>query len=182
MKTFSVLQGHGIRSSTICAVSAVFIVGCASNDIQNLSRSNSPGLDPSAAVYIAAPKDPADTDYAGTGQYVADTIAGQLNEHHIQLSIASTPADDQANLDAAHKQGAVYLFVPVITNWEHNATQWSFNPSTMGLRITIVDVASGKQLRVDDIQGKSSHISFFGTDPKELLKDSIEKYIDALYP
>jgi Domain of unknown function (DUF4823) len=98
------------------------------------------------------------------------------------LTIASRAADDQADLDAARKQGATYLFIPVITNWEHNATQWSFNPSTMGLRITIEDVATGKQLRVDDIQGKSSHISFLGTDPKDLLKDSVEDYINKLYP
>lgn len=182
METSAVRWNQLVRLFAVCGITIAGVLGCASNDIQNLVRGDSPGLNPSQSVYIAVPKDPTDTDYAGTGQYIADVIAGQLNEHHIQLSIASSTADDQANMDAARKQNATYLFIPVITNWEHNATQWSFNPSTMGVRISIIEVATGKQLRIDDIQGKSSHISFFGTDPKELLKDSIEKYIDQLYP
>jgi hypothetical protein len=182
MKNVNLQKSRLFRLLAICGITLAGLLGCASNDIQHLVSVGQSGLNPTEPVYITVPKDPTDTDYAGTGQFVADVIAGQLNEHHIQLSIATSPADDQANLDAARKQNAAYIFVPVITNWEHNATQWSFNPSTMGLRITIIEVASGKQLRVDDIQGKSSHISFFGTDPKELLKDSIEKYIDQLYP
>lgn len=171
-----------LRMFALCMGTAFLVLGCASNDIQNLINADAHALDPGASVYVVVPKDPADPDYAGTGQFVADTIAGQLSEHHIQLAIASASASDDENLNAARKQGAAYLFETIITNWEHNATQWSMNPSTMGLRVTVIEVATGKQIRVDDIQSRSSHISFFGTDPKDLLKDTIETYIDRLYP
>ena len=52
----------------------------------------------------------------------------------------------------------------------------------MGLRVTILNATTGAQIRLDNIQGQSSAISFFGTDPKSVLKDALDDYIKVLYP
>lgn len=172
----------GIRLLAIFAIAAAGLIACASDDVQTLVGTDSGPLNAGAPVYISIPKDPSDPDYAGTGQLIADDVAAELSKRHVQLTIASATATDDENLAAARKAGAAYLFEPVITNWEHNATQWSMNPSTLGLRMSIIAVETGKQMRVDDIQSASSHFSMFGTDPKELLKDAVENYVGKLYP
>lgn len=170
-----------VRELIIFAFVAAVFTGCASSEIQNLSKSGDAILNPQASVFVAIPIAPSDPDYASTGQYVATAISEEFSKHGVPVSIADQPATNEANLAAAQKQGADYLIIPVITNWQHNATQWSFNPSTMGLRIAILNVSTGTQIRVDNIESRSRHLSFFGTDPKELLKDMLEDYVNELY-
>lgn len=169
-----------MKKLIISLILILIISGCASRDIRNISGSHGVRLDPKQSVYVSIPGEPS-SDYQSAGQYVGTTIAGAFSKRGIRVSIASAPATFDANLATARSRNDGYLISSVITNWEHNATQWSFNPSTMGVRLTIIDVATGKQIRVDDIESQSSHLSFFGTDPKELLKDSLEDYVDDIY-
>lgn len=169
-----------VKKIIFASLLALLVLGCSSNEIQRISGSGKATLDPKQRVYVAVPKDPSD-DYQGIGQYVATTIAGKFSDDEIQVAMGSAPASLEDNLAAAKKQQASYLIVPVILNWEHNATQWSFNPSTMGIRITITNVQTGNQIRTDNLESRSSHISFFGTDPKDLLDDELDDYMDDLY-
>jgi hypothetical protein len=169
-----------MRKFIIYAACFLMLMGCASSEVHNISGSSNVHLDPKMSVYIAVPSDPS-SDYPGTGQYVATVLAGKFADHGVQVTIANGPATIEANLDAARKQGAGYMIISVVSNWEHNATQWSFNPSIMALRLSIVNVSTGAQIKVDNIEDRSSHISFFGTDPKELLADALDDYVGNLY-
>jgi hypothetical protein len=169
-----------VKKVIFVSLIALLVIGCASNEIQRISGSNKATLNAKQSVYVAVPKDPSD-DYQGIGQYVATTIAGKFSDDDVQVTMGSAPASLEDNLNAARKQQASYLIVPVILNWEHNATQWSFNPSTMGIRITIINVQTDTQIRTDNLESRSSHISFFGTDPKDLLDDELDDYMDDLY-
>jgi hypothetical protein len=167
----------------VTATMLMGLLGCGSDQIETLVGGDTAPLNAGAPVYIAVPKDPSnDSDYAGSGMFVADSIAKRLSERHIHLSIALATATDEANLEAARKTGATYLLEPSITDWEQHETQWTGTPSRMGIRMTIIAVATGEQIRVDDIVSDSGHISFFGTDPKELLDDAIDHYVSRLYP
>ena len=159
-------------------VMVAMLLGCASNEMRTISGSGSVALDPKAIVYIAIP---AENSSNSPGQYVATVLADEFSKRGIKVNMAEGAASHEANLAAAQKQGAGYLIIPVLTNWEHNATQWSGNPSTLGLRLSILNAATGVQIRLDNIESQSSHLSLFGTDPKELLDDAFEKYIKDLY-
>jgi hypothetical protein len=169
-----------VKKFIFACLLALLVLGCSSNEIQRISGSSKAMLDPKQSVYVAVPKDPSD-DYQGIGQYVATTIAGKFSDNDVQVTMGNAPESMADDLSAAKKQGAGYLIVPVILSWEHNATQWSFNPSTMGIRITIINVQTGTQIRTDNLESRSSHISFFGTDPKDLLDDELDDYMDDLY-
>jgi hypothetical protein len=170
-----------VVTGIVCAA-AITLAGCSSTDIQNISGSSSATLDPNQSVYITVPSTPTKGDNPNMGQYVATAIASHFSDDGIHVWIANSPTSFTENLSAAKQRGAGYMIVPILTNWAHNATQWSGNPSTFGLRIGVVNVATKQQIRVDSITSESSHISFFGTDPKELLDDALGDYLEELYP
>ena len=170
-------------NKTLPLVFAVlFLASCASTDIRQISGSSGTTLNPQKSVYVAIPKGPTSGDYQDVGQYVATALSEKLTDRGIKVTMAYKPASVDAELASAADAKAGYLFVPVLTDWAHNATQWSGNPSTMGVRIEIFNVANSKEIRVDSLTSESSHISFFGTDPKDLLNDTLDDYVDELYP
>lgn len=163
-------------------VAAILLTGCASTNIRHISGPNNSQLNPKKSVYVAIPKAPNKGDYQSVGQYVATALSSKLTSRGIKVTMAYKPQNVEANLSAASKSGSGYLFVPVLTNWAHNATQWSGNPSTMGVRVEIFNVASKTEMRVDSLTSESSHFSLLGTDPKNLLSDTLDEYLNELYP
>ncbi|HEX5314980.1 MAG TPA: DUF4823 domain-containing protein [Gammaproteobacteria bacterium] len=167
----------------IVMIATVIMLGaCSSTDIQNITGSPGATLDPHQGVYVTVPSAPTEGDNPTVGQYIATAVASHFSKSGVTAWIADSPSSFTGNLTAARQRGAGYMVVPVLTNWAHNATQWSSNPSTFGLRIGIVNVVTGQQIRVDSITSESSHISFLGTDPKELLNDALDDYLELLYP
>ena len=144
------------------AVLAV-LAGCtAKYQVSNLAGAGGAHLDRSIGVYVTLPQDGAfgTTTAAGSGQIVAQAVATAFAGVGARVHVAEkTTSNDQA-MTAARGLNAGYLAVPVITQWEQRATEWSGRPSRMAIRLNIIDVASGNQIASSAIEGRSRIVSF----------------------
>ena len=168
----------------ILVVSLVTLSGCASQyQIRSLSGSDhAVVLNRRGGVYITVPADGRyqDIHYPGSGQLVAQVLAMEFSKYARTVQTAPSRLRDDG-MSEARRAGSDYLVVPMITHWEQRATEWSGLPSRMGLRITVLDVASGKQLLSEGIVARTSKVTFTATTPDALLKKPIEKVVKRLY-
>jgi hypothetical protein len=166
-------------------LTVLLLAGCAKQyRVENLSGTrNTVTLMGTKSVYIAAPEDGRyeSTTYPGSGQTVAQVLAGAFSKFASKVNTADTPATMPNDFSAAKNAGASYIVLPIITHWEQRATAWSGMPSKMAVRITIYDVNSGKELTTTSIEGRSAIMTMFPTSPDALLRDPAEKYVSSLY-
>lgn len=162
----------------------VSVFACtASYKIQNIAGTTQVRLDSRQTVFVALPEDGhyEDKNYPGSSQSVAQAVAEAFSRHAANVVIASQRFSDDQNITAAQEVKAAYLVVPVITHWEHRATEWSGRPSVMSIRVAILDTKSRKQITAASINGRSRVISFTTTSPESLLHTPLKDYIDSLY-
>jgi len=170
----------------LCAtlLAVLMLLSCSTTEIQRAGKPGV-GLDPKQGVYIVVPQDPADPDYAGSGKYLANTLAELIAKHGVGIGIGTENATPDENLAAAQKQGARYLIVPVITDWQHHYTDIGpiGKANSAGFTMTVITVTDGSTVRRDDLAKSGTHMSFMGGgDPKDQMKSAMEAYVDSLYP
>lgn len=170
----------------LCLFLIFFILaGCAKQyRVENLSgTSNVVALSRDRGVYIAAPDDGRyeSITYPGSGQTVAQVLAGAFSKFAAKVNTADAPATMANDFLAAKSANANYIVLPTITHWEQRATAWSGIPSKMSIRITIYDVGSHQELTSTSIDGRSAIMTLLPTSPDALLKDPVEKYVSSLY-
>lgn len=170
---------------TIATLSLLVVLsGCtASYQVEPLSGSQRPTLDPAAPLYVAVPEDGAygETVYQGSGQLVTQAVASAFSARAGTVAVADQHVDRQTAMEQAAATGARYLVWPTIVHWEARATEWSGRPSRMALRVTIIDVESSRQVDSTAIEGRSRRMTFTSTSPEALLKEPLQQYVDGLY-
>jgi hypothetical protein len=165
-------------------VAAALLAGCtAKYQVNNLAGSDTAKLDRSQGVYVTVPQDGAygARPYVGSGQIVAQSVAAAFSPMASRIHIADKQLTNAEAIEAAKAQGAGYLVVPTIAQWEQRATEWSGRPSRMAIRVTVLDVATGKQLTSTAIEGRSRIMSLTSTSPESLLRDPLAQYVRELY-
>ncbi len=168
----------------LSALLVLSLLGCSARyQVQSVGGTGAVHLDRARAVYIAVPRDGAygGSVYSGSGQVVAQAVAAAFSEHVSSVRIADAPLDTSESLAVARSLGAGYLIVPVISQWEQRATEWSGRPSRMAIRLTLIDVATGAQLGSSALEGRSRILSLTSTNPESLLRDPLAQYVRGLY-
>ncbi len=163
---------------------ALLFVGCTARyQVNNLAGSDTAKLDRSQGVFVTIPQDGAygARPYVGSGQIVAQSVAAAFSPMASRIHIADKPLTNAEATEAAKAQGAGYLVVPTIAQWEQRATEWSGRPSRMAIRVTVLDVATGKQLTSTAIEGRSRIMSLTSTSPESLLRDPLATYVQSIY-
>jgi hypothetical protein len=140
-------------------------------------------LDPLKSVFVAVPQDGefANERYIGSGQAVAQATAAAFTKQGIPVYIGEgLLADDEALL-AAKSVRAGYVVKPLITLWsQHN--QWLGRLSKLGIRVSIVDVSTGRLIESRPIEtSHQSLLAFNITNPETLLEKSLNNYVSRLY-
>jgi len=159
------------------------LVGCA-NSHKLLRTGNSlTKLDSSKSFYIAVPRDGryGKIDYKGSGantaQIILMALAGYTNSvetgHQYQLLKDALIYAKESKYD--------YLIFPTILEWEDRATEWSGIPDKASIKISIIDVASDKNLDSVIIRGKSGIATFGGDHPQDLLSKPVNEYFHILF-
>lgn len=140
-------------------------------------------LDGAASVYVALPKDGSygSKNYGGSGRIVAGTIARELSSKAAGVEVGEEAEGRDGALSSARKVGARYAVIPVITHWEHRATEWSGRPSRMSIDVSVYDAASEKRLNSRSLTARSRIVSFTPTSLESLLTKPIRDYVNALY-
>ncbi|MCC7005601.1 MAG: DUF4823 domain-containing protein [Ottowia sp.] len=179
------MNNHNARSYLfVCLMMCIGIAACSAKyTTQNLSGTEKVLLEKNKSIFISIPQDGfyETKQYFGSGQDVAQAVASAFSHHATQVTISEKQLSKDQSIVAAQAAHADYVVIPVITHWEHRATEWSARPSLISLQIYIIDSKTGKQLTIAGIDGRSRIISFTRTDPKSLLRTPLAKYVDSIY-
>ena len=169
---------------TLALMLVFALAGChAKYQVSNLSGASTTRLDKQKSVYVAVPQDGSygATIYTGSGQTVAQSVASAFSKVAPKVTVGDRTQSNEEALASARKAGAGYLVVPVIAHWEHRATAWSGIPSSMAIRVTILDTTSGDQVSSTNVEGRSRIASVTSTSPESLLRDPLVEYVRGKY-
>lgn len=178
--------GSAVVLALACAAT-MGIGGCtASYKQQETSglQSASVQLDRARNIFIAVPADGqfGSRTYAGTGRGVAQKAAAAFSRYAQRVEVGGTPdwSRDQL-LAAARKAGAGYLVIPSITHWEARATEWSGIPSRVSMSLTVIDTATGAEVRSALLESRSATMTFIRPNPDNLAQQMLDQQIGILY-
>lgn len=160
-----------------------FVSGCADSHNVSPINTSSERLSASGFAYIAVPRDGqyGATNYAGSGQTVAQIVASAFAKHIDRFEMGRGLEQPDAAMAKARELGATYLVVPVIVHWEDRATEWSGLADKAEVRITVRDVASERTLASAVVSGNSGLWTFGGDHPQDLLAEPMDSYIGSLF-
>lgn len=140
-------------------------------------------LDAQKSVFITVPGDGefADALYLGSGRAVAQAIAMAFTRRGIPVLVAKGHLTREQALSTAARLDAGYLVLPVITLWNQR-NEWLSRPSRLAVRISILDVATGRLIESKPVETRNlTVLAFTISDPESLLEEPIYKYVSALY-
>jgi hypothetical protein len=140
-------------------------------------------LDSSKSTYISIPRNGkyGQTTYEGSGANLSQIIMMAFAPYANSVETGHEYQSFETALAYAKERNYVYLVVPAILEWEDRATEWSGIPDKASIKITVIDVVSGKTLDSAIIKGKSGIATFGGDHPQDLLTKPVGQYINSLY-
>jgi hypothetical protein len=160
-----------------------FVGGCA--DTHRISRYENTGtrLLTTDKVCIAVPRDGiyGDRQYLGSGRTTAQVINSAFAEHVNNTQMLKAGESMEESLMTAKKTGYKYLAYPMILHWEDRATEWSARPDRVEVKITIIEVETGRTIESAIIKGKSGLATFGGDHPQDLLPEPVGEFISSLF-
>jgi hypothetical protein len=181
-----------MSTKVMCAVSLVVLLSGCTTMLQMakpLTSQRKPAsitqvhLDALKGVLVAVPCDGdfADSRYLRSGQEVAEAIAEAFATQGVPVAIAERQlANEEAILTAARLK-AGYLVLPVITHWDQR-NEWFTLPSKLAVRISMVDVATGRVIDSKLVETRNlTGLAFIISDPGTLLAKPLHEYVHKLY-
>jgi hypothetical protein len=161
----------------------LFVFGCADSHSVSPINTSSEKLSTSEFAYIAVPRDGqyGATNYAGSGQTVAQIVASAFAKQIDRVEIGRKLEQPNVAMTKAQELGATYLVTPMIVHWEDRATEWSGISDKVEVRITVRDVASGRTLASAVVSGSSGLWTFGGDHPQDLLPEPMDSYVGSLF-
>jgi len=148
-------------------------------------------LDESVAVLVTTPKDGGygGRIYGGSGVAVARIVDSSFSRYARIVDVYPSEYHSLGDLkDIIAKNDYGYIVVPTISIWERRTTDWSKTPTQVSVKMSVIDVATGKEISSNFLEAKgassSSLVSFFGSSidrPEDLLSDLTDDYVDTLY-
>jgi hypothetical protein len=133
------------------------------------------------SVLIAVPEDGRFDDkvYVGTGHFVAHRTAQEFLKYTKQVMIAPSGVHDrEALLSTARKANEAYLVIPTITQWEHRIKTI---PSRAQIGMTVIEVASGREIGSALLAGDSSAAILKDSSPNEVAIVLVREFVRRLY-
>jgi hypothetical protein len=133
------------------------------------------------SVLIAVPEDGrfGDKVYVGTGHFVAHRTAQEFSKYTKQVMIAPAGIQDrEALLSTARKANEAYLVIPAIAQWEHRVKTI---PSRAQIGMTVIEVASGREIGSALLAGDSSAAILKDSTPNEVAIALVHEYVKRLY-
>ncbi len=121
-------------------------------------------------------------NYLKASPKVLDVLAQTLSAHMKKVKVLSKQQSRSKNLRAARRQGAGILIIPDILHWEDRNTLWSGRPDKVKLKLTIVNVRTGKTLKtkVFEQSGEWSFKKLSSDTPDSLLVEPLKVYFNRV--
>jgi hypothetical protein len=140
-------------------------------------------LDPLKSVFVAVPSDGefGSVYYIGSGRAVAGAITAAFTTQGIPVYVAEGQLASEETLQAATRLKAGYVVLSAITLWDQR-NEWLGRPSTLAVRVSIVDVNTGRIIESKPIETRNETIlSFTIFSPETLLEKPLNQYLSELY-
>lgn len=136
----------------------------------------------SSSIFVVLPADGrfGRTVYAGSGAMTAQALVVALSPVVKAVRLSKGRVDRAAGMAEAKRSGFTYYAEPIILLWEDRATEWSGMRDRVMVRITVLDVASGKLVDATTIQGTSKWATLGGDHPQDLLPVPMRDYVARL--
>ena len=167
------------------AVSALtLLVGCAdTHQLVRQGNSNNIKLSASDSVYVAISRDGVygDNVYKGSGATTSEILLASFAKRAEKVEEAQSYQSYDDSLNVARSEHFRYVVVPTILHWEDRATAWSGIPDRVEVKVSVVDVSTGKPVASAIISGKSGLATFGGDHPQDLLPKPVEEFVASLY-
>ena len=139
-------------------------------------------LEQGKSVFVAVPGDSTfgGVSYLGSGRTVAEAIARAFSKRGVTVHVAGKQLTDEDAVAAAVQLKAGYVVQAVITRWEHR-NGWFGYPDRVAVRITVVDVATGRVIAARSIEKRGRIVSVTTETPDSLLEDPLCQFANGLY-
>lgn len=161
----------------------MLLSACA--DTHHLKRTQGAGIasNQRSSAYIALPKDGSfgSAQYTGSGAMVAQEIGAAFSPYMRETVTGAHYEPMDAAVTSASKGEYDYLIYPKILHWEDRDTEWSGRPDVTPVKVTIIDVSSGKVVDSGIIGGESKIMSWGGDRPEDLLSKPLADYAAELF-
>lgn len=161
----------------------LFLAGCADKQQLIKLEDTNVKLDSNKSIYISIPKDGryGNINYQGSGENTSQIILMSLSKYSNNIEIAHNYQSLKEALSYSIKKDFKYLVFPTILEWEDRATEWSGISDKASIKISVIEVKTGKIIDSVIIKGKSGLATFGGDHPQDLLPKPVDEYIHDLF-
>lgn len=160
-----------------------FLSGCA--DTHHIKRVSEARISDThlSMFYVAVPKDGryGSTNYTGSGMMVAHELGAAFSPYVKESIVADQYESKDTAMHTAVDAGYDYLVYPVIIHWEDRATEWSGKPDVTSIKVSVIEVSTGKTVDSVLIGGESKLMSWGGDRPEQLLAEPASDYAEKLF-
>ncbi|MFN8641018.1 MAG: DUF4823 domain-containing protein [Candidatus Binatia bacterium] len=132
---------------------------------------------PATRVRVMLP--PAGPQDDEAGRVVAGRVVQVLQQNHADVQLIASN-DLTAALAEARTAQAVYLVEPTVTAWAEGHAP-PFTADQLGVRLELVDVASGAVVKTATFTNASSLFEISDTPPSSLLDARFDDAVRALF-
>jgi hypothetical protein len=140
-------------------------------------------LDPLKSVFVAVPSDGefGSVYCIGSGRAVAEAITAAFTTQGILVYVAEGQLASEETLQAAMRLKAGYAVLSAITLWDQR-NEWLGRSSTLAVRVSIVDVNTGRIIESKPIEARNQTLlAFTISSPETLLEKPLNQYVSELY-
>ncbi len=177
-----------ILKSILVAALIIPLAGCAAISRQFTSAPSEgvvflpPLLNPHGSIFVSRPDDGGTASLwcVDSGRVVSYAVANAFSNRGLSVHISEKRMTRDDTIRTAAWLKADYAVLPLITRWDPRNT-WLGWPSKLSIRVTIVDVATGRVLSSEPINYFNPLSSLVSPAPEVLLEGPLSKYVDGLY-
>lgn len=136
-------------------------------------------VDDSPATRVRVMLPPPGTQGDENGRVIAGRVVQVLQQTHADVQLIAS-SDATAALAEARAAQAVYLVEPAVTAWTEGHAP-PFTADQLGVRLELVDVASGAVMNTVAFTNASSLFEVSDTPPSSLLDARFDDAVRALF-
>ncbi len=163
---------------------AAVLCGCTTRYTEtDMAAPPSSSLETGKIAYIVTPLDGSygEQVYAQSGMHTAQLLDFALKPYVTRSVVGPYATDMRVIMNAAKKAGARYVFIPMITNWEHRRAVWSKRSSEVGINMRVYDVRGEKQLLMRDLRVEGRQLTVKSQYPEEIVTPLLERFTRDIF-
>ncbi|MGD1879214.1 MAG: DUF4823 domain-containing protein [Kiloniellaceae bacterium] len=122
-----------------------------------------------------------DKSYPGSGWMTRDAMIAALSAYTPTVAKVPGPATVNRAKASALKQNMDFLIYLKILHWEERTTEWSGKPDRIKIDIRLIDGKTGDAIESRIIEASTTHSTWLGDHPQDLLIKPFEDYAAGLF-